>query len=384
MSNVVALGARSPRLVPKRLREAREALGLSMEELGSRVGVTRQAISLYEAGEREPDPALLMRLVSELMQPIGFFTSERPNNFGARGTTFFRSFKSKTKRTNKRCEVLSDWFVQSASFFDGFVNFPRVSLPTIDPPERGTGYTDEEIEEAATGCRRFWELGDGPISNVVALLESRGIVIARSEFGVDTVSAFSFWEGARPFVFLGADKRSAARSRFDVVHELGHLVLHRGVTEEDLEAEIDRFEHEADRFASAFLLPEATYSLEVFSTRLAAFVELKRRWRVSVAAQIYRCSDLGILSEYQTLNLRKQLSANKWRKREPLDDMIPFEKPRMMEKSLHLLIEKGVQSASDVMAGIRLSRSTIEALLSTVIPLPNTEEVIPEDIPRLK
>jgi len=384
MGDVVALGGRSVRIVPRRFREAREALELSMEDVGLLVGKTRQAISLYEAGEREPDPATLMKLVHELQQPIAYFTSDRPNNFGQRGPTFFRSFKSKTKRTNKRCEVLSDWFVQTASFFSKFVNFPQTSLPVIDSPKSGSEYADEEIEEAATACRRFWGLGDGPISNTVTLLESRGIVVARAEFGVDTVSAFSFWEGGRPFIFLGADKQSAARSRFDAVHELGHLILHRGISEEDLESDLDRFEREANRFASAFLLPESTYSLEVFSTRLAAFVELKRRWKVSIAAQIYRCSDLGILADDQVLNLRKQLSANKWRKREPLDDVLPFEKPNMMRKSLHLLVESGVQTGSDVLAAIRLSRKTIESLLSTAVPIPDAEEAVPEDIPRLR
>lgn len=384
MGNVVALGSKSARIIPKRFREAREALELSMEEVGARVEKTRQAISLYEAGEREPDPATLMRLVRELQQPIAFFTSERPDNFGSRGTTFFRSFKSKTKRTNKRCEVLSDWFVQTAGFFNKFVDFPEVSLPSIELPADGSKYTDEEIEEAATACRRFWGLGDGPIANVVSLLESRGIVIASAEFGTDTVSAFSFWEGRRPFIFLGADKQSAVRSRFDAAHELGHLILHRGIADDDLEAGLDQFEREANRFASAFLLPEATYSLEVFSTRLSAFVELKRRWKASVAAQIYRSCDLGILSDDQSLNFRKQLSANKWRKREPLDDSIPMEKPIMMEKTLHLLLDKGVQSGQDILAGIRLSRKTIEALLSTDLPVSSPEEFMPDDVLRLK
>ena len=384
MNNVVSLGTRSSRIVPKRLREAREALELSMEEVGSRIGKTRQAISMYEAGEREPDPATIVLLVRELRQPIAYFTSERPGDFGPRGTTFFRSFKSKTKRTNKRCEILSDWFVQTTAFFSKFVKLPQVALPVLEAPVDGAAYSDGEIEEAATSCRRFWGLGDGPIANVVSLLESKGVTVARVQFDAEAVSAFSFWEGGRPFIFLAADKESAARSRFDSAHELGHLVLHRGVTEEDLESDLDRIEREANRFASAFLLPEATYSLEVFSTRLAAFVELKKRWRVSVAAQIYRCADLGILSDDHVLNLRKQISAARWRKREPLDDTIPVEKPTMIEKCLRLLIEKGVQSGADILAALRLSRETLEALISTTIPFSEAENVIESSVPMLR
>lgn len=369
MTNVLPLFARSaPRLVPARLREAREAKELSMADLGNAIGLTRQAISLYESGEREPEPETLMKMIGVLEQPIVFFTTERPRSFGRRGTTFFRSFKSKTKRTNRRCEILSDWFAQTASFLDEFVNFPSVDLPEIAPPQKGQYYSDDEIEAAATQVRRHWRLGDGPIADVVGLIESRGVIVARSEFGSDSVSAFSFWEGGRPFIFLGADKESAARSRFDAAHELAHVCLHRGIESQDLEIDLDTLEREADRFASAFLLPAVSYSLEIFSTRLGAFVELKRRWKVSIAAQIFRCLDLAILSEMQALNLRKQLSAHNWRKREPLDDVLPVEKPRVMERALRLLIDHHVRTASDILDGIRLSQPTVEALLATILP----------------
>jgi Zn-dependent peptidase ImmA (M78 family)/transcriptional regulator with XRE-family HTH domain len=384
MTNVLPLFGRSaPRLMPARLREARESKELSMADLGDAIGLTRQAISFYESGEREPDPETLMKIIGVLEQPISFFTTERPHGFGRRGTTFFRSFKSKTKRTNRRCEVLSDWFAQAASFLDEFVNFPTVDLPEIAPPRQGQYYSDDEIEAAAAAVRRHWGLGDGPIADVVGLMESRGVIVARSEFGTDTVSAFSFWEGGRPFIFLGADKGSAARSRFDAAHELAHVCLHRGVETQDLELDLDKVESEADRFASAFLLPAPTYSLEIFSTRLGAFVELKRRWRVSIAAQIFRCLDLSILSEMQALNLRKQLSAHNWRKHEPLDDVLPIEKPRVMEKALRLLLDHNVRTVSDILDGIRLSHPTVEALLATTLPS-SAEAQLTDMGPRLR
>lgn len=384
MTNVLPLLARSmPRLLPARLREAREAKELSMADLGDAIGLTRQAISLYESGEREPEPETLMKIIGVLEQPIAFFTTERPRSFGRRGTTFFRSFKSKTKRTNRRCEILSDWFAETASFLDGFVNFPAVDLPELKPPRQGQYYSDDEIEAAATQVRRHWGLGDGPIADVVGLIESRGVIVARSEFGSDTVSAFSFWEGGRPFIFLGADKESASRSRFDAAHELAHVCLHRGIETQDLELDLDKVEHEADRFASAFLLPAPTYSLEIFSTRLGAFVELKRRWKVSIAAQIFRCLDLSILSEMQALNLRKQLSAHNWRKREPLDDVLPIEKPRVMEKALRLLLDHNVRTVSDILDGIRLSRPTVEALLAAGLPA-GSDAALADMGPRLR
>jgi Zn-dependent peptidase ImmA (M78 family) len=153
------------------------------------------------------------------------------------------------------------------------------------------------------------------------------------------------------------------------------VCLHRGIGTQDLEIDIGKVEHEADRFASAFLLPAPTYSLEIFSTRLGAFVELKRRWKVSIAAQIFRCLDLSILSEMQALNLRKQLSAHNWRKREPLDDALPIEKPRVMEKAIRLLLDHNVRTVSDILGGIRLSRPTMEALLAMTLPAASDAEL---------
>lgn len=384
MINVVTMDSRVPRLIPERLKEAREAKELTMEQVGAAVGVTRQAISLYESGEREPDSETLMRIVSVLGQPIPFFTTERPEGLGMRATTFFRSFKSKTKRTNRRCEVLSSWFTQVTSYFNETVNFPAVNFPPIAPPQNGSDYAPEEIEAAAELCRKHWGLGAGPIANVLLLLESKGAIVARAEFGTTTVSAFSFWEGSRPFIFLGADRESASRSRFDAAHELGHLVLHRGVGPDELEVRLDKIEREADRFASAFLLPATSYPLEVFSTRLQPFIGLKRRWKVSIAAQIFRCSDLRLLSDDQVLNLRKQLSANKWRKKEPLDDELESERPKVLSQSLELLTKNKPHAVPEILSGVRLSKDTVEALLGARLPANDDTPNDPETTIRLR
>lgn len=50
----------------KRMRERRRALGLTMKQLGSIVGVSEGAISHYETGRREPDPDMLKSLASAL------------------------------------------------------------------------------------------------------------------------------------------------------------------------------------------------------------------------------------------------------------------------------------------------------------------------------
>lgn len=102
----------------------------------------------------------------------------------------------------------------------------------------------------------------------------------------------------------------------DAAHELGHLVMHRNL---DMGTSATKeIEAEANRFASAFLMPKSTmlkYTPRGFSLRDA--VALKKRWKVSVAAFIYRSHDIGSLTDWQYHNLFKQLSSAGWRTDEP-------------------------------------------------------------------
>ena len=77
-------------------------------------------------------------------------------------------------------------------------------------------------------------------------------------------------------------------------------------------------EAEANKFASAFLMPKSTmlkYTPRGFSLRDA--VDPKKRWKVSVAAFIFRSHDIGLLTDWQYHNLFKQLSSAGWRTDEP-------------------------------------------------------------------
>jgi Zn-dependent peptidase ImmA (M78 family)/DNA-binding XRE family transcriptional regulator len=351
-------------LIPARLREARKVMRLSQEELGNAVGVTRQAVSAYERGDKLPDPAVFERIAAVLAQPVSYFTSAPISLFGDTGTRFCRKFGPETVRRNDACEVLGQWFAQISKYLDDYVNFPPVALPERAPSDKSETYSIDEIDEIAQALRQQWGLGPGPLSNVLALLESKGIMVCKYELEGEQVEAFSFWNGARPFIFLASEKEAAARQRFDLAHELGHLVLHRWVEQSELEdkARLKTIEREADRFAAAFLLPRSSFPNEVYSTKLDAFVPLKQRWKVSIQAMIIRCRDLEIIDDDQYLNIYKQISFRKWRKREPLDDpaQIPLEQPRLLGRAVALVIESGRRHPEDILAEIRLAPHWIE------------------------
>ncbi len=312
---------------------------LSRPELASLIGVTRQAVGNYESGERRPDMGMVLRFAEKLGRAPAFFLHAGPEFGGSRGTRFFRSTGPRSNRLNDSLDVRLKWLWEITTFLGDLVSFPKVDIPPPAIPS-GDGYSLPEIEHIATQTRRYWGLGDGPIANMIALLETRGAILSRFSMGSERVDAFSCWLSRRPYIVLGSGKQSAVRSRFDAAHELAHLILHRDVCQEDLESpEVrSRLEREANQFAGAFLLPRSSLLSEFYSARLSHLEGLKRRWRVSMQAIAHRAVQIAVLDEDQYINFRKQMSSKKWLTLEPLDDEIPFEEPTYLRKCCALVV----------------------------------------------
>lgn len=69
----------------ERLREAREYLGFSQEEVATFLGVSRSALSLIETGQRKVDALELKKLAGLYKRPVGYFAGEEAEetSFGA-------------------------------------------------------------------------------------------------------------------------------------------------------------------------------------------------------------------------------------------------------------------------------------------------------------
>ena len=376
-------------LIPERLIEGRKAARLTQTELAARIGVSRQAVSAYELGDKSPEPPVLRKISEELSQPVAFFTKAARASFGKRSANFFRKKGADTKRRNQACEVYSEWFASSAFAFDAIANFPAVDIPQFEPSSIGAhGYSEDEIEDIAELVRKHFGLGLGPISNVLRLLETKGVMVCRYIIPGENVEAFSYWCGDRPFVFLSSEKKSAARARFDIAHELAHLCLHKWVGEEELDDEdrLKEIESEADHFAGAFLLPRKSFPNEVYSPRAEAFLDLKSRWKVSIQAMVYRCKDLGLFDDRQITNIYKQISYKKWRTIEPLDvgaRSIQFEEPMLLKRIAELVFESGRYRIDELKADLALSDYTLEQLIG--LPSGALGGLVPDNwIPTLK
>lgn len=347
---------------PIRLTQARSLKMLNMTELAERTGLTRQAISQYEKG-MAPSGEKLRELAKALDVSERFFTkplSDTEQN--QHGVPSFRSMSSASAKARKQAHSYLELMAHISGSLTDYVRFPEVRLPDFNIKDF-VSLTDEDIENIAAKTRGFFGLGNGPISDVSLLLENHGVVIGQIELH-KKLDALCSWFDNRPFVLVSPNA-TAVRIRFDLSHELGHLLLHKDlidVTDIQDRETLKLIEHQANYFAGCFLMPESSFVSEVYSLTLGSLTTLKERWKVSIAAMVMRLSQVGFISESQKKRLFQMLIATNSRRHEPLDDVLEKEKPRLFNKILKLLKDSTVIGGGELLELTGLPRNIFSCL----------------------
>ncbi|WP_321473456.1 XRE family transcriptional regulator [uncultured Paludibaculum sp.] len=314
---------------PSRLRLARKRRQCTQRELAELAGLHERAVKAYEAGEYEPTMETMERIQAVLKFPAEFFEGddlEEPLPDAA-------SFRALTKMSaRQRDAALSQGALalHLNKWFERRFELPAASLPDL---------SDETSPEAASETlRATWGLGELTIRNMIHLLEAKGVRVYSLAVNAREVDAFSMWKGTTPFIFLNCYK-SSERSRFDAAHELGHLVLHRQGVPQGPEAE-----REANRFASAFLMPSGSIHAHVplFPT-VEELVKIKRVWITSVAAVNHRFHELGLIRDWHYRRLCVEIAKRGFRSAEP--EEAPRETSLLVPKLLAALQQEGISRA---------------------------------------
>ncbi|MFC9682770.1 ImmA/IrrE family metallo-endopeptidase [Streptomyces sp. NPDC056948] len=124
--------------------------------------------------------------------------------------------------------------------------------------------------------------------------------------------------------------------RFDLAHELGHLVLHQGSKRNRSRAT----EQEAHDFASSFLIPaDGLFAQVVGRLRLDDVFKLKTYWKVSAVAMVERLYQLELICEWNRRQWLIDLSQRGYRTSEP--DGIHPETSRLFTEVFRLAREDG-------------------------------------------
>jgi len=312
----------------KRLAVARKRKGFSRPQLAAEMAVTPRTILGWETGARIPEEKK-----SQLISVLGFSEDFLKLSDPAEVSTDAVSFRSLSrKRASQRDAALAmcDLAVDLSAWIDPRFGRNDVSVPDL---------ADNDAEFAADLLRRDWGLGSAPINNLMHLLEAKGVRLFALPENCREIDACSFWLDGIPYVLVDTT-RSSERIRFNLAHELGHLVLHQHGAPVGQVAE-----KEANAFASAFLITVSSIHRNLpRHMTIESVVRLKKRWGVSAMALAYRLNKIGRLRDWHYKTMIIEMRRRKYHEVEP--EPVAHEQSYVLDVVLKTLLSKGISLRS--------------------------------------
>jgi Zn-dependent peptidase ImmA (M78 family)/transcriptional regulator with XRE-family HTH domain len=273
----------------ERLKAARKMAGMSQQGLANATKnlVTKQAISKYEKGKMYPASDILVSISKALGVKSGYFY--RQSKVELTGLEFRKKSKL-SKRDENRVKY------QTLDFLERYIEIESVMGQQTEFSNVLENYTItnlEDVEKASMELRSIWDLGTAPISNLMELLEDKGVKIFEVDLP-DEFDGLSAWADKIPVITINQN-RDLVRKRLTIVHELAHLMLNFGDCKD---TELEKLCHS---FAGAFLIPKEKMIEELGSHRSKiSYLELKKLkgiYGISIIALVVRAKNLGIISE---------------------------------------------------------------------------------------
>ncbi|MCY8523199.1 ImmA/IrrE family metallo-endopeptidase [Bacillus atrophaeus] len=150
--------------------------------------------------------------------------------------------------------------------------------------------------------------------------------------------------------------------------------------------EFKKIEQEANQFAAELLLPKESFLNDlIYPNKLDYYVELKKKWKVSISAMIVRAYQLKALSYNQYQYLMRQISKKGWRKKEPLDNVLKVPDPILLQKAVDMILTNDVLTTDEFIKGLSehnlsIDRKEVEMLLGlkegTLNPVPKSNPIL--------
>ncbi len=326
---------------PEALQTARALRGVSQADLADKVGLSRQHINKLERGEVKSLPELQVHELAAALRVPASYLGTATGPVPSEEALHFRK-KRPPSWVIEQLQVQGNLFARLVTQLEKYVRLSPVNVPQVRARDA------DDIEGAAALCRAEWGLrGDNPIAHMTRVLERAGACVGRFNLKDESVDAFSWFPLAvphqRPLVMCNSSTESATRNRYSLAHELGHMVLHRGMVTGDTITE-----KEAHRFAGAFLLPKVAFFREFPRSRTRihweGLLEMKQRWGVSIQAILHRASDLALLNGPSYRSAYVRLSQLGWRKQEPEEP--DLEVPELVQSVVASLASRGISPHS--------------------------------------
>ena len=328
---------------------AREARGLTQTQLAKSAGIAQGTVSKIEHGVRPLSDDDVAKFSQALEYPPEFFYRSGAR-YGQGTVCHHRKRQSmpvqKLRQIHASMNVMR---MATGELLQGVeINaaheFPRMELDDYDSPE-----------QIAQLARQTWQLPLGPIKSMIAVVESAGGVVVPSDFGTDKLDAISQRPPGQPPFFFVSETAPGDRLRFNLAHELGHIIMHTTPAPEQ--------EAEANAFAAEFLMPAREIKPQLKNLTMAKLADLKRHWGVAMQALIMRAYDLKMITERQRRSWFMRFNQLGYRKNEPVQ--IPREEPSLIRRVVKFHRDEHGYSDQELSRATRLSEREFCAVYGT-------------------
>lgn len=295
-------------MLGKNIKYYRLKKNMSMKSLAAACGVTPMTISNYENGNRKPDIETINKLAEILGVHVVDFLSVRNAGLTFNHKEFRKhSTLSKTKQDYVQ-ESVEEYF---SRFFDAVECLGGNPLPI--PPKCYTIERSGNYEEDAQQLRKYLGLQEeGPIDELIGVLENKGIFVLEIDIDDDHFSGMNGFVNEYPYIVINKNI-SPERKRTTILHELAHLLF-------IWDSNDNNNEKEATAISGAALITKSDLFRELGQRRTALTKDLIlvcQEYGISMYLLVLRASQVGIISD--SLAKEFYIKANKanWRKTEP-------------------------------------------------------------------
>ena len=363
----------TPEELGKRLRQAREYVGLKQEDAAAALRLDATAIAKIEHGKRGVGALEMVRLATLYKVSMSDLLANAVDRADIRLHIAMRqgtALDPKAEAMQHRLEqIIADdrWLrLQLQKSTDTTLWVPVAASLQPNTAAHVRGYRGADLFRSRYG------LAASPISDMSVLADEVGVIVARLPLGIhqapDGCSAVDPLDNTA-YILINSDK-PRFRRRFTIAHELGHLTLghlHEGeMVLDGLIQMAHPHEVEANAFAAGLLMPEqgVKASLERLRARLGAKAEplewavwLSASFGVSEEAAAYRMINLDLPEAFDGTIIDAVKSAQ-----ENLD-VLRQTRARLGLAPVMSDAEKGITEVGPVMRA-RIVRALEEGLIS--------------------
>jgi Zn-dependent peptidase ImmA (M78 family) len=295
----------------ERIRWCANERGISLDEVAAEAGVPARALARLMDDGTGLTFAQLRKLADYFGRGVLFFLDAAPVDEERVHTVQYRTLTNQKPELSHAIRKLIERVERQRELYLAL----REELHEEDYPVfRPLNVRADQPAEAAATVRAWLELGQANTFDAYrATVEAKGILVFRSngyagrwQIAKDSpILGFSLYSDVCPVIFV-KKSRWEAQQTFTLMHELGHLVLHRASSIDDDADMHSRVGHELDAnaFAGHLLVPDAWLAqvrdderpaaVESFDTWLAPY---RQRWSVSGEVILRRLLDAGRLEQ---------------------------------------------------------------------------------------